>query len=145
DLLLEDLLAHLEVGDAVEEHAARLGPSLEDRALVAAPLEVLGDGEAGRPGANDGAGVTRAGGLGFGHRESAVTLALLIGEERLESADGDGRVLDAVGPDGEADDAGALAEVLLRAEASAHLRQRRGLAELVGCRLHLATLEQFEG
>ena len=78
------------------------------------------------------------------HRDAAVA-ALVVGDERLELADRDRRLL-AVrrGPDREADDARALAERFLRAEAAAHVGQVARLAELVRGAEDVALLEQDE-
>src|SRR5690606_13394684 len=53
ELLLQDLLAHLEVRDAVAKHPARLGPEVVDRAVVPARLQLLRNRETGRAAAND--------------------------------------------------------------------------------------------
>src|SRR5690606_8904253 len=50
----DDRLLQLEIGDAVGEQAARLGRLLVDMHLMAGAGELLGRGEAGRPGADDG-------------------------------------------------------------------------------------------
>ena len=79
------------------------------------------------------------------HRVAAQLLPLVVGAERLELPDGDRWLLLAIRADGEANDAGALAELLLRAEPAAHLRQVAGLAELVRRPEDVADFEQREG
>ena len=54
DAPLDDVFLHLEVGDAVAEQAAGLGVLLVDMHVVAGAGELLGRGEAGGPGADDG-------------------------------------------------------------------------------------------
>ena len=142
ELVLQDLLAELEVRDAVQQHAAGLGPGVVNGAGVAVLRQLLADGEAGGPGADDGDLV--AGGRGQDGQRDAAVLALVVGDERLELADRDGRLLVGVRPDGEGDDALALAEALLRAEAAAQLGQVAGLAELVGGAEDVAVLKQLE-
>ena len=41
DVFVDDRFAHLEVGDAVDEHAAGLGPEFVDRAAVASRAQLL--------------------------------------------------------------------------------------------------------
>jgi len=91
--------------------------------------ELLGDGETRRARTNDGHATVR-GLRHYGRRDASVP-ALVVRDERLQLADGHRRLL-AVwgGTDGEADDAGALAEQFLGAEAPAHIREVAGLAEL---------------
>ena len=50
----DDLLGQAELGDAVDEHAARLVEGLEDGDVVAALGQLAGGGQAGRAGADDG-------------------------------------------------------------------------------------------
>ena len=65
------------------------------------------------------------------HRVAPKRLALVVGAERLELSDRYRWLLPPVLTDGEADDACAFAKLLLRAQASAHLRQVARLAELI--------------
>ena len=86
--------------------------------------ELLRGGEAGRTRADDG---DRCAGTGdLGHRDPGRP-ALEVGAVLLELADLHRRRLAL-----EADDARALAELLLRADPAADLRQVRGLAEDTG-------------
>ena len=57
-------LLELEVGDAVAQQAADAVGALEDRDPMAGPVELVGGGQAGRPGADDGHGTARARTLG---------------------------------------------------------------------------------
>ena len=142
ELVLQHVLAELEVRDAVEQDAAGLRPGVVHRAGVAALRQLLGDGHAGRARADDG-DLQAARRRQHGQRHAEV-LALVVGDERLELADRDRRLLVAVGPDGERDDALALAQALLRAEAAAQLGQVARLAELLGGAVDVADLEQLE-
>jgi len=144
DVLVDDVLAHFEVGDAVDEDAAGLGPVFVDGDAVALIGELLGNGEAGGAGTDH--GDLEAGRLGHiaGHGVAAELLALVIGAEGFELADGDGRLLLAAGPDGEPDDAGAFAELLLGAEAAAHLGEVGCFAELVGGAEDVAGFDEGE-
>ncbi|OPZ46231.1 MAG: hypothetical protein BWY94_00791 [Actinobacteria bacterium ADurb.BinA094] len=95
DLLLEDVAGQAVAGDAVAEHAARLGLRLEDLDGVALQARVEGGGEAGRPGPDDGDPLARVG-LGLGRQQQlALELAgpRLVGHEAMQLADGD-RVVD---------------------------------------------------
>ncbi|MDZ7728182.1 MAG: hypothetical protein U5Q44_08275 [Dehalococcoidia bacterium] len=144
EVLVDEVLLHLEVRDAVDEHTAGIGPGFEDGGAVAHEREVLGDGEAGRPGADDRHPL--AGGLGHvpGQGVAAELLALVVGAEGLELADGHGRLAAAVGADGKAHDAGAFAKAFLRAEAAAHLRKVARLAELIGGTEDVAFFDEGE-
>ena len=51
---LEVALLHLELGDAVAQQAADAVGPLEHDDVVAGPRQLLGDGQPGRPGADDG-------------------------------------------------------------------------------------------
>ena len=74
-----------------------------------------------------------------------MCLRCVVRHERLQLADGDRRLLlERIRPDREADDALALAEALLRAQPSAHLRQVAGLAEDVRGAHGVAHFEQLE-
>ena len=53
DLGLDDVLGQAELGDAVDQHAARGVERLEDRDVVALLGELAGGGQAGRAGADD--------------------------------------------------------------------------------------------
>src|SRR3990170_4373968 len=143
ELLGEDLLAHLEVGDAVEEDAARLRPGLEHGAGVTDPGELFGYGQGGGPGADDG-DLLSAGRRQLRQRE-ALRPPLVVRDERLQLADGHRRLAAPVRrAGGEADDAGALAEGLLGAEAAAHLGEVGGLTEDVGGGDDVAALQEEE-
>ena len=68
DAAVDVALLHLEVGDAVAQQAAGLGVLLVDVDVVAGAGELLGAGEAGRAGADDGdrlAGLASRGGSGL--------------------------------------------------------------------------------
>jgi hypothetical protein len=54
DLLIQDLLGEVPGRDTSPQHAARLVQRLEDHARVASAAQVVGGGEAGRAGADDG-------------------------------------------------------------------------------------------
>ena len=93
--------------------------------LVPALPELLGAGEAARPGADD-----ADGGFALAHRHDRLDPALVervVGHEALDRADGD--ALEAL-----LDHAIAFAETVLRADAAADLR------EVVGGRRHLVGL-----
>ena len=57
---VEDVLPELEVGDAVAQQAADAVGALEDGHAVAGPVELVGGGQAGRAGADDGHRSARA-------------------------------------------------------------------------------------
>ncbi len=145
DVFVDDVFAHFEVGDAVDEDAAGLGPVFVDGDAVPFVGELFGDGEAGGAGADD--GDFEAGRFGHvaGHGVAAELLALVVGAEGFEFADGDWGFLAAVGADGEADDAGAFAEFFLGAEAAAHFGEVGGFAEFVGGAEDVAGFEEGEG
>ena len=133
DLLVDDALGRLEVGDAVAQHAARARPRLEDRHRVSRQAHPLGDGEARRPAPNDRHTPTALE-TGRGDREAAPLAAVPIGHEGLQLADRDRLgVL--------AHHAVALAELLLRAEAAAQFRHLAGGAEDGGGRANASQLK----
>src|SRR5690606_2930118 len=109
DVLIDDVLPHLEVRDAIHEHSARLRPEFVHRDRVTLLGEDFRDGEARRPRTDDADLV--AGGLGHVARKrvAAELLALVVGAERFELANGYRGLLVPAGPDGEAHNAGALA------------------------------------
>ena len=83
DLGAQHLARQAVVGDADRGHAAGLGQRLEDGAVDALEPEVVGAGQAGRPGADDGdARLAR-------QLAQAIDLGLAVGDEALERADGD--------------------------------------------------------
>ncbi len=109
---LDDVLLHLEVGDAVGEEPARLGALLVDVHLVAGARQLLGGGEAGRAGADDGdllAGLP----LRRLRRDPALCEGP-VGDGALDGLDGDRVVVDV-------ERAGGLAR--RRAHAPRHLRE----------------------
>ena len=139
----EDLFLHLEVRDAVEEDAAGLGPGIEERDLMPEVRQVFGDGEAGRPGADH--CHPHSGRRRLLRHRPAFGLPLVVGNERLQLADRDRlHQLVRAGPDREAYDAIAFAELLLRAEAAAHLRQVARLSKDVRGTDDVAALQQLE-
>ena len=141
ELVLQDLLAHLEVRNAVQQDSPRHGPGLEYRAGMPLFGQLLRHGEPRRPGPDDCHPASRR----RGHRRDrdAAVSALVVGDERLQLADRDGRLL-AVRrrTDREADHACALAEGFLRAESAAHVGQVAGLAKLVRGGEDIALLEE---
>ena len=113
DLALDDGLGQTELGDAVGQHAAAGEERLEHGDVEALARELAGTGDAGGAGAHDG-NLVAVGGLALGR------LADLVGhvaEHALQLADGDGVAL-------LAQDALALALVLLRAHTAADGRQQ---------------------
>jgi hypothetical protein len=115
-----DFLVELEVGDAVEQQSARHRPHLEDGHVVAVQRELFRDGQPRWPAAHDRDAPAR--------RRLArplhvpVVLADVIGDVRLELADGHRRLV-------RADHARALAQLLLRADAAADVGHVRRLVE----------------
>ena len=113
DLVLHDGLGQTELGDAVGQHAAAGEERLEHGDVEALAREGAGAGDAGRAGAHHG-DLLAVLGLADGR------LAHLVGhvaEHALELADGHGLALTA-------EDALALALVLLRAHAAADTREQ---------------------
>ncbi len=108
DLALDDLLGQAELGDAVGQHAAAGEEGLEDGDVEALTGELAGAGDAGGAGAHDGDLLAV---LGFAHG-CAAHLVGHVAHHALELADGHGLALTA-------EDALALALVLLRAHAAA--------------------------
>ncbi len=87
DAPVNDVLLHLEVGNAVAQQAAGLGPALEDMDVVAGAGELLRAGHAGRSGADDGdllAGLLRR---QFGLDPAALEGA--VGDRAFDGLDGD--------------------------------------------------------
>ena len=114
DALLDELVAELEVGDAEAEEAADEMVAFVDGDEVAGAVELLGAGEAGGAGADDGdrlAGALR-GRLGL---DPALFVAA-VGDGLLDELNGDGVVVDGESAGdlagGGADAAGELGEVV---------------------------------
>ncbi len=94
ELLLEEVARQAIAGDAVAQHPARLGQSLEDLDGVALEPGVEGAGQTGRPAADDGDALARVG-LRLDRQQELAGLLLvdaLVGHETVHPADGD-RVL----------------------------------------------------
>ena len=135
-LLVDDVLGRLEVRDSITQDAAGRGPGLEHGHAVAGRAHLLGDGQAGRPRADDRDPLSGLE-LGRGDREAAALVAIPVAEEGLQLADRDRLgVL--------ADHADAFAERLLRTEAAAELGHLGGLAEDCGGIGQFAELEEGE-
>ena len=136
DFFVDDVFGGFEVGDAVAEDATGGGPGFEDSDLVADRAHSFGGGQPGGAGADDGDALAALA-LRLGDGEAAALAAIPVAEEGFELADGDGFGVFA-------DDADALAERFLRAEASAELGHFAGLAE-DGCGVgELADFEEGE-
>ena len=136
DLLVDDILGGLEVGNSVTQHAASRGPCLEHGDIVAGGAHLFRDGQTGGSGAHDRDSLACFD-LRGGNREAASLFAVPIAEEGLELADRDRLgVL--------ADHARTFAERFLRAETTAELGHFRRLAEHGGGIGQLADLEEGE-
>ena len=87
DAALDEVLLHLEVGDAVAEQAAGLGVLLIDMHVVAGAGELLGRGKAGGAGADNGHALA---GLGLGRlRPHPACGKGLVGDGAFDRFDGD--------------------------------------------------------
>jgi len=128
---VDDVLLHLEVGDAVGEEPAGPGALLVDVHLVAGARELLGRGEAGGAGADY---CNPLAGLGLGRlgRDPAF-LERPVGDGTLDGLDGDRRVVDV-------ERTGCLAR--RRAHAPRHLREVVGRVQVEGGRLPLAAVDE---
>ena len=113
NLALNDFLGQTELGDAVGKHATAGEERLEDGDVEALASKLAGAGDAGRAGANDG-DLLAVLGLADGR---ATNLGGHVAHHALQLADGDSLALTA-------QDALALALVLLRAHAAADGRQQ---------------------
>ena len=116
---VDEAFLHLELGDAVAEKAADAVVAFEDGDVVAGAAELLGGGEAGGPGADDGDAA-----LGALLRRFGVDPALAPGaldDADLDLLDGDGVIVDAEDAGGlaggGAEPAGELGEVVRGVEA----------------------------
>ncbi len=118
------VLRQAELGDAIDEDAARLVECLEDDGLVAVAAQVAGAREAGWAGADDRDAAARR--RADRRQLDAALLALPVGEERLDLADRhrEAEVLVDLG-----DHAVLLALALLRTDAPADRRQEVGLLD----------------
>ena len=122
EALVDVPLLHLEVGDAVAQQAADAVVALEDGDGVSGARQLLGRGEAGGAGADDGDGLA-------GEASGRVRLHPSAGEglvddRHLDLLDGDSRLVDA-------EDAGGLAR--RRAQTTRELREVvRGVQPLDG-------------
>jgi hypothetical protein len=83
---LEDRARQAELGDAVAQHAARVALALEHGHVVAEQREVVGGGDAGGPGADDGHGLAGGGVEALG---DAVAGGLQVAGGALQVADVD--------------------------------------------------------
>jgi hypothetical protein len=90
---VDEVLLHLEVRDAVAEEAADAVALLEDGDGVAGAGELLGSGEPGGSGADDGDAFAGADGRRLGADVALVEGA--VGDRLLDELDGDGRLIDA--------------------------------------------------
>ena len=118
------LLLQLEVRDAVDHQPAGAVVAVVDVHLVAAGAQPLGGGEAGRAGADDADALREFGARA--RRRDPAALPGGVGDVLLDRADGD--ALEAL-----LDDAIALAEPVLRADAAADLGEGvGGGGDLVG-------------
>ena len=86
DVLLQRRLRQAVLGDAVAQHAARLGLALEDGGLVAEQGQVAGGGQAARARADDRDLLVVRDRRLLGQRHVLVGV---VGDEALEAADGD--------------------------------------------------------
>ena len=115
EFAVEDRLRQPVLRNAVAEHAARLGHRFEDRRGHAVPAQIVGGGESGRTGADDGDLLT-----GFRRKLFHVGVVVKVGSETLELIDGDRLAVD-------------VATALLLAEAGAdpadRHRQRNALLD----------------
>ena len=93
DAPVEVALLHLELGDAVAEQPADAVGALVDDDLVAGPGELLGGGEAGGPGADDGDPLARD--LGRRHRRDPALVPGPVDDRHLDLLDGDRVLVDA--------------------------------------------------
>src|SRR5690606_37434030 len=86
DVLVDDFLAHLEVGDAVDKDTTGLGPEFVHRNGMALERDQFGHSEPGGAGTDN--RNTAAGGLGhvLRQRVPAELLALVVGDEGFELA-----------------------------------------------------------
>jgi hypothetical protein len=109
------LLLELEVGDAVDEQTTDAVVAVVDMDLVALAAQLLRRGEAGRAGADDANGGREL--LARARRLDPAAVPGGVGDELLDRADGDGAVARLL------DDAVALAEAILGADAAADLRE----------------------
>ena len=116
---VDDLLGQTELGDAVGQHAAGQMQSLEDGDVIALSGQLAGAGQAGRAGTDDSHAVA-VGGSGLQVGDAVV--AGPVGDEALQTADGDRLALDAA-------DALALALALLGADTAGDGGQRVGGAQ----------------
>ena len=121
------LLLHLEVGDAVAQQAADAVVALEHGDGVPGAGELLGGGEAGRPGADDGDGL--AGEAPGRLRLHPAVAEGLVDDRDLDLLDGDGGLVDAEHARRlarrRAEPAGELGEVVRRVQALDGLRGPR--------------------
>ena len=130
----DDGLGQTEFRDAVEQHAAGAVQGLEDVDFVAFLDQVAGHGQAGGTGAHY--RHLLAGGLGLGGQDVLAVLALVIGGEALQVADGHRGVFFA-------DDAHAFALDFLGADPAAHRGQGVFLPEFADGALKVAFLDAF--
>src|SRR5690606_35125485 len=124
DAAVDVPLLHLELGDAVPQQAADAVGPLVDGDGVAGPGQLLGGGQAGRAGADDGDGLA---GQPLGDLRGDVTgLPRLVDDGDLDVLDGDRRLVDAEHArrlaGGRAQPPGELREVVRRVQAIARRR-----------------------
>ncbi len=142
-LAAHDVLGQAELRDAINEHTAQFVQCLKDGYAVTLLNQVSCDSESGRTAADDGDALARRRIVGGQAKLSAFTL--IVGDEALQVADGDRLAL-------LADDASALALVLLRTDSAgdggqrvvfAHLRRRRQVVARVNQVHNLANLYPY--
>ena len=137
---IDEVLGHLEVRDAVAQQAAEAVVALEDGHVVAGPGQLLGSGQPGRPGTDDGDPL--AGAFGGRLRLDAALVEGPLDDRHLDLLD-----RDRVGVDGEhaggfarrrADPAGELGEVVRRVQPLARVAPVATGDELVPLRDQVA-------
>src|SRR5262249_20811232 len=129
---LDDVLFHLEVGNAVDEQAARLAALLVDVHFVADAGELLGGGEPGRPRSDDRDPLA---GPPFGRLGRDPTLLERpVGDGALDRLDGDRLVVDV-------ERAGGLTR--RRAHAARYLRKVIGRMQVERRRLPLVAIDEI--
>ena len=132
DFHVHDLVGQAELGDTIFQYAANLVQGFEDGDVVAILHHVACKAQSGRTRTHDGHLDVVLGGQ-FG-QDDVAALALIIGYETLQVADGYGGFVHLQV------DALAFALLLLRADASADGGQRRGVLQHAGRLEKLAAL-----
>ena len=128
----DPLLRETELGNAVDQHAARLVQRLENLHFVAHAGQVAGAGQPGRAAADDGDFMAVA---GCGGLYRGAVFEFPVADEAFEFAHGDRLALDA-------QDARTFALALLRADAAADRGQRTVLGDDVGSLLQPAFVQR---